>query len=189
MTEYYVLDWDAKPTIVGHVEDKNTPSLANKYTKGQALAPERRPVDLRISVEMGPDGGYPDYFTLQQIPIASERFVSSLHSVASNFEAYPALIREGERIVSGYFVINIIGRVSCLDTEGTKATFIDDENEIILRMKRLVIDPNKAMDLDLFRLHEFELLILVSGRVRAALQGLGGVSLLPAQGWSDGVWF
>jgi hypothetical protein len=189
MPNFYVLDWDTKPLIVGHVEDKNAPLVANKFTRGHAFAPDRLPKDLRILIEMGPEGHYPDYFTLQQTPIASDRLVTALQAVANNIDVYPAPIVEGGKVFAGHSVLNIIGRVSCLDPARTDATYIDEEKEIIFRIKKLGINEIVAANFDLFRLHEFELVILVSERVRAALQGFSSLTLLPAQGWSDSVWF
>jgi len=189
MNDYFVLDWDATPNIVGHVEDRNERSLANKFTRGRLLGTELAPAGLAVRVESGPDGAYPDYFTLQQIPIASQRFVDALRPVANNFEAFPVDIVMPGRTIKGHQVLNIVGRVTCLDRERTVSTLIDPKMNVILRMKKLAIDASKASGLSLFRLHEFPVLVLASETVRDALNGLRGVSLLPAQGWSDSVWF
>lgn len=186
MTEYFVLDWDAAVNIVGHVDDKNTQSLANKYTRGQLLDPTEQPVDLVVQVELGPDV-YPDFFTLQQTPIASERFVVALRSLAPNFQAFPTQIVEPERTIAGYYVLNIVGRVAALDEQATIATFVRNR---MFRVKKLALDLSKIQDFDLCRLHQFPLPVLVSASVRDVLQeGYSGVSLMPAQGWSDSVWF
>lgn len=189
MPEYFVLDWDATPTIVGHVEDQNERTLASKFTRGTALSPDLAPAGLVVRVESGPDGEYPDYFTLQQIPIASSRFVEALSSACDAFEAYPVDIVMPGRTVKNHQILNFIGRVSALDRQRTIATLISPKVNVILRMKKLAIDTSKARGLPLFRLHEFQLLVLISEKVRDALRELRGVTLLPAEGWSDDVWF
>lgn len=191
MTEFFVLDWDQRETIVGHVQDSNRRTLANKYVRGFMLAKDDLPTDLSVQVEVGPDR-YPDYFTLQQTPVVSARFVAALKSAGvDNFELFPAPIVEAERTISGHSVMNIIGRVSCLDETRTVGTKVDPDDEVLFRIKKLAIDGSRAGHLDLFRINEFELIILVSTPVRDRLlsQALDGVSLQPAEGWSDSVWF
>jgi hypothetical protein len=188
LSQYFVLDWNGTETIVGHVHDANSLSLGNKYTRGAALATENQPIDLTVRVEVAPPGDYPDYFTLQQIPIASKLFVAALRSLAANFEAFPTRIFEIEsgRSLDGFFVLNVVGRVAALDEQASQVTFVKNR---IFRMRKLVLDLSKARDLDLFRLDQFPLAVIVSERVRDAVQSYRGVSLLPAQGWTDSVWF
>lgn len=189
MTECFVLDWDSAATVVGSVVDRNEQSLTSKFTRGLALDPTQKPIGLVASLETSPRGPYPDYFTLEQVPVASAGFVEALRAVVDNFEAYPVDIVDPKKRVTGYFVLNVVGRVACMNRAATRATFIDDDSDVILRVKKLALDPNKASGLDLFRLDEFELLVLVSSRVKKALNGLRGVRLSAAEGWSDRVWY
>lgn len=190
MTQHFVLDWNASPTIVGHVVDPGATSLANRWTRGRLVEATEVSSDLQVQVDSEPGGPYPDFFTLQQIPIVSDRLLQAMRGAgADNFEAHPIPIVSPNGTVDGHHLLNIVGRVACLDKAEAEVSYIDEGVDIVLRMKKLAIDPQRVGDLDLFRLDEFELLILVSERVQSSLEGLTGVSLLPAAGWSDSVWF
>jgi hypothetical protein len=192
-TTYFVLDADQSVPIVGHVEDQNTTELANKFTRGHLLSPDERPRDLTIRVELGPET-YPDLFMLQRTPIVSDEFLSRLRTTGiDNFETFPATIielpregRERGREISGHYVLNVIGRVSCLDMAASDLNMFRKK---VFRVNRLALDTSKTDDLLLFRVHEFELLVLLSQHAAKALGGLSGVLVAPAEGWSDSSWY
>lgn len=178
---YYVLSNDTLLNIVGTVHDDNAFGLT-RFTDGTKLPPDNQPLNLRVTVEFGPDV-YPDYFELQGSPVVSRRFVDALRSVGvHNFDAYPVMIEESQRKIDGYAVLNIIGRISCVDEQNTDAS--KDEGQII-RIRSLAIDESRAHEQDLFRLHEKESVILISERVQGALEGFTGAIIKPAQGWTD----
>jgi hypothetical protein len=179
---YYVLEEQVnRSPIVGSVgEDQH--ALANRFARGHRFPPDEEPQNLFISVEYGPQH-YPDYFELQATPVASQRLVQALADAGvDNFDAYPVVIRESTREVENYFVLNFVGRVSCLDEDATRCTRYRGR---VARIQSLAIDENRAMGFALFRLHEYELLLLVSEYVKRSLEGMDGVLLSEAQGWSD----
>ena len=189
MADYFVLDWDAGATIVGHIVDSSARSLANRLIRGRPLAADLTGAGLEVRVEVAPQAGYPDYFTLQQVPIVSERLLSALRPFSQSFEVFPAPIVQRTGVVNGHSVLNIVGRVACLDRIASELTFIDDDSDVILRIRKLMLDETKLDEFDISRLHDFEPLVLASTQVRRALDGLTGVAILPANGWSDSSWY
>jgi len=178
---YYVLEDTGEAIIVGGVEEAHS-TLANRFARGIKLQPNEQPDGLQVVIESPPEQ-YPDYFELQATPIASARFLSALQAAGvNNYDAYPVAIHEAERTVTGWHVINFLGRVSCMDTERTVCTRYKSR---IARLKSLAIDETRIHGLPLFRLHEYELLVLVSQQVKTALSGLSGLRLPEAEGWSD----
>lgn len=178
---YYVLEDTGEVIIVGGVEYKNSP-LANRFARGLKFEENEQPKSLRVVVENTPES-YPDYFELQATPIVSERFIKALNNAGvSNFDAYPLNIHEKEKVIQGRFAVNFLGRLQCLNVNNTVCT---RHRSQIVRVRKLAIDEQKARGLDLFRLAEKELIILVSEQVKTALVGLSGLRISPAQGWSD----
>lgn len=183
---YFVLDADQSVPIVGHISDGNELALANKFTRGHSLGPDEVPRDLSVRVELGPES-YPDLFVLQRTPIASRMFVDRLRAAGiDNVEAYPAPILEAERRLDGYFVLNVVGRLSCLDTSASEFTLFRSK---VFRVRRLAVDDTRTRGAHLFRPHEFELLLLASAHCVQAVQGLSGILVSPADGWSDAAWY
>lgn len=177
----FVLKNDMRIVIVGTALDDGARS-PDKYLEGRLLTGDVVPIHPRVEIEHGPDA-YPDYFELQGVPIVSERFVRVLRGAGvTNFDAYPApLIEEGQTI-QGHHLLNVIGRVSCLDAAGTIGTRYAGR---LVRVTSLAVDEARAHGVDLFRLHEKQTLVLLSEHARRALDGLSGAILKPAQGWSD----
>lgn len=177
---YYVLEDESSGIVGGVHEDK--PILANKYARGTFLSENDKPKNGKIYVEMGPEQ-YPDYFELQATPIASNTFINSLKNAGiDNFQYFPVPIIEKNRIIESFNIVNYIGRISCLDEIKTECTKFKNK---IVRVKSLCIKESNTHNLPLFRIHEYELLVLINSHVKDHLSGLKGVVLSPAQGWND----
>jgi hypothetical protein len=78
-----------------------------------------------------------------------------------------------EQIIRGYWVANVIGRLSCVDElrsvrEGDP---IDNDG----RLLSFHVDPARTCGLSLFRLAEAPELVMVHPRVRAALEATAGL--------------
>jgi hypothetical protein len=178
---FYVLKNDMRLVIVGTAQDRSSRS-PDKYLEGRDFAEDDLPIEPSVSVEVAPER-YPDYFELQGVPIVSTRLVEALRGAGVvNFKTYDAPIVDDTGTTGGHCFLNVLGRVACLDRARTKAT---EYRGRLVRVKSLAIEESRASGQDLFRLHEKESLILVSSRVHAALAGLSGAVLKPAQGWSD----
>jgi len=121
-------------------------------------------------------GWYPGSDLMQQ------RLVDTLQRCGvDSLQLFPAQIRRqdtGEE-VPGYVTVNIIGRVSCAVMSESQSSPLAD----VHYFHDLTIDPRKARDLLMFRLHESPMLVLVHERVATAIQagGFEGMTLQPVR--------
>lgn len=178
---FYILEADGDITVVGTVRDGED-ALVSPLTEGGPRPAGGAAVQPRVTVELAPDQ-YPDFFELQRIPVVSQKFLDALKGAGvDNFVAYPVILQEPTRAVSGHSVLHIIGRVAAMDETKSNVTRV---RRTIVRMRRLALKSNLTTDLAMFRLHELHYLILVSQPVRDALAKLTGVITSEAEGWSD----
>lgn len=70
--------------------------------------------------------------------------------------------------IIGYWLCNVIGMVACVDRE--RSTFEPSYGSEQGDLRGFEINPSLSYDLDLFRLAEDPRLVVVSRRVRAALE-------------------
>lgn len=167
---YYSMDWkldyDALGLkIVGLAE---TPAKEVAWTMGVRYPkPVQEPIECFIRPGCGPD--VPDW--LAASPVFSQRFVEVLKSAGvRNMDIYDAVVidRERGRKYANYKAVNFIGRLSCADME--KSVVIPGFERPLMKFKRLVIDEERTMGLPLFRLAESVGFILVSERVKQAIE-------------------
>jgi len=175
---YYTLNSDLSQSVVGMV-DYGKVSAVNEFTIGRMYTPAK----LSVHIEYVPDSGYPDFFELQQVPLVNKSFVERLQqSNVDNYQLFPVELQQSNGvIVRDYFTFNIIGRVECVDKE---KSLLKMRKKRIMRIDNLVIDENKAKKLPLFRLHEYEYLILMNEQLANLLLGLNGAVIVPANGWN-----
>ena len=116
--------------------------------------------------------------------ICSLKFRNRLDALGVNNVGYIPIdiIEESGTHVEGYFAMNIIGRLRCMDRSRSQFTFWRNR---ITRIQSLSLDIMAIHDCSIFRLHEYPELVLVEDRVATQLRDMPGVSLLPAEGWSD----
>lgn len=178
---YYALEFDQDFGIPA-VLTESEPGSDLKYMDGKKLGRAESPVDLRLESDEALDV-YPDYFNAMRAPAASERFVKAFQEAGvDNVQWFPASIHTPDRIVKGYAVMNIVGRIACLDAKASEVTMFRQQ---VARIKSLALDEKKTKGAKAFRLHEYPELILVSDDVRPFLEDLSGLVLMPAEGWSD----
>jgi hypothetical protein len=85
-----------------------------------------------------------------------------------NVQYWPVVLHnpgDGSK-TADYHVVNIVGRVACLDREKSVLETDADDAERIEFIDVLAIDEKKAAGLDLFRLHEDPQFIIASDRVK-----------------------
>jgi hypothetical protein len=179
----YVLERDMGIQIVGGVDDPDDTGLVSRFTRGTAIPADDAPRRLDVTIEHAPEE-YPDYFELQQIPVVSDRFLSALRLAGvDNVAAYAVELHEADRRVSGYSVLNIVGRIACIDLDRSDCIRF---GRSIARIQKLVLAADTQAEMKMFRAHEFQYLSLVDGTVHDAVVGMLGVVVTPADGWSDG---
>jgi len=113
-------------------------------------------------------------------PIVSDRMRRAFEGVGvENLEWYPAELKVEivDTLHTGYWIMNVIGRVACVDQGASDVEQAEDGTITELRCFRC--DPQRAYDMDLFRLAEDSQAIMVSDRIQEALlsAGLRGVLL------------
>jgi hypothetical protein len=86
-----------------------------------------------------------------------------------------------------YQIANIVGTVSALDQEASDCEI--DEDGFVETFFTLRLDPARVADHDLFRMYESFHTIIISRRVREALEAakITGVQLLSQDEWQPGM--
>jgi hypothetical protein len=179
---YYVLEAAPEHMVDGVFEEAN-PGHDIKWMVGQGMEPDEKPDELKILLDE-PNEEYPDFFELVHTPFGSERFKKALAaSGVDNVEFYPTpILDDSGKVVASTLAMNILGRIACMDKTKSQVTRLGKR---IVRIKSLAIDDGAIHGCKMFRIHERPSLILVSRDVADAIRELVGVTLLPAEGWSD----
>ncbi|WP_281557734.1 DUF1629 domain-containing protein [Thalassomonas sp. RHCl1] len=182
---FFVLEYTNSPPVVGGLGYRES-SIGCDWLEGMKL--DSVPEQMLVTIENSPSS-LPDYFEVSDAPIVSQAFISALSSAgADNFEAYPVLVKINGKTVSGFFALNIIGRINALDQE--KSDYVLDSSEepedlVIVRMKSMALKSELIKAFHLFRLDEYQDVIIASESVKNKISTLTGVKISPALGWSD----
>lgn len=116
---------------------------------------------------------------LTPLPLMSIRLYDILsNSGVTNFQIFPAELTDrltGQLITNRYFAFNLLGLISALDLK--QAIVVSREPITGLKgdidIDRMVVDSNRALGADLFRLAEESSVILVSQRLREIIEAAG----------------
>src|SRR5205809_769216 len=104
--------------------------------RGLKLEADEVPHDLRFESDE-PRAEYPDFFNALRAPGASAKFVNALAEAGvDNIEWFPATIHEPGRVIPDYQVMNVVGRVACLDENASTVTRFRGK---LARIKNLVL--------------------------------------------------
>jgi hypothetical protein len=79
-------------------------------------------------------------------------------------------------VFDSYKAVNIIGAIECANLAASE--YISHPALPFLEFSRLVVDPGRSRDMDLFRLGEDPVVILISQRVQAAIAALQPVGIV-----------
>ena len=175
---YFRMDWRVDQEALGlNLADiASVPSTGFPWTMG--LAWDKKPPDP-IRAEIDPKSGtdLPDAF-LVGVPFLSEKLLGALERAGvgnvATFNAELVDPRTGT-VHRHYKATNIIGAVSCADLE--RSEFVPGIDPPMMEFRHLVIDAQRARGLPLFRLAENTLYILVSAKVKQALEAAALVGL------------
>ena len=105
-----------------------------------------------------------------------------------NIDYYPAKVVLGSTgQVLEYKVANILGLISGLDRE--VSVFEEDEDGFIEEIYSMVFDESKFHDFKMFRLEEFENLIIVHKQLKDAIEknSLTGMTFIEDEEWEPGI--
>ena len=162
----YNLDYDALGLQMVGVERVPAPEVA--WTMGvrcPTQVPE--PIECHLDPRSGPD--MPDW--IAGFTLFSKRFVDVLKSAGvRNMDIYDAVVidRERGKTYTNYRAVNLLGRVNCADMN--QSVHLPGFDPPLMKFEKLVIDESRTMGLPLFRLAESVQFILISERVKQAIE-------------------
>jgi len=131
----------------------------------------------RVAVEVQYPGPPLDFtLTAFGVPVASKKLAAAVRAVAKgDVEGVPARI-EGH---SGFEVLNVVRTVDCLDEQRSRFTIWTDKDQPekvghYESVPRLRVDPKRISgDAHLFRLARWEVALVVSERLKEAMERAG----------------
>ncbi len=110
----------------------------------------------------------PEYFETGSTPIVTEQFVKVLENTgADNFQVFPVEIRFEDGVTLGYYLLNIIGRITCIDEKASDCSFV---GPVIMRMFGLKLIEENIRGQHIFRAGEYQDVIFISDRVKTAIE-------------------
>ncbi|EMO54275.1 imm11 family protein [Leptospira noguchii] len=116
-------------------------------------------------------------------PIFSDRFIQLLkQNGVNNIDTYPCEIINSvtNEIHRNFQVVNIIGKISCIDPINSDITFASGDPKRMLGYVYLSLDESKISDLKLFVLSEMPVQIVVHSEIATAMKdaGITGVEFM-----------
>jgi hypothetical protein len=143
---------------------------------------------LVFEVEGGKEFGWPDYIRPNSaIPLFSINMRTVLDSSgAANLEYYPAtVVNVDTNETRAYVAANVVGMIAAMDRARSAFMPARSHPVMVRAIDRLVLDESLCAGATLFRLAEYDLLIVVDEHVASALRqaGLAGVRLLEPENW------
>lgn len=181
---YYILEYDRSVRKVRHLEYTGDEGWGLDFLKGRIVSPVPTENDLFVKFEC-PQLELPDYFEVSCVPIVKENFIHLLKKLKiDNFQAFPVDVHFSNGKTSGYYLINIVGRLTCIDKDATDGK---KRGPVISRVFDLKIDETKINDVRIFRDHAYQELVFIYDELKEAIEqaGISGCSIRPADGWND----
>ncbi len=171
-----VSKWDENLNLGIKLDDD--PGLFEFILEVESNAPN--PEEFRALDWHDPDKGHTLFSTRMQNTLKE--------AGVDNIDYYPAKVLFGNtRLPLEYKVANILGLISGLDREAS--VFEEDEDGFIEEIYSMVFDESKFHDLKMFRLEEFENLIIVHKKLKAAIEknSLTGMTFIEDEEWEPGI--
>ena len=127
----------------------------------------------------------PDYFEVDGAPVANHKLINAFEEAGtSNFQAFPVDLHFENGIVSGYYIFNIIGLISCIDLEATKCTKFGPS---IARILDLKLKSESDYNATMFRDQKYKEIIFISENIKNRIEknSITGCDIRTAEGWND----
>jgi hypothetical protein len=135
------------------------------------------PVPEPLEIEIDPDEpGLPlEMYELEAL-IVSERLLRAIQEIGvDNLQPYRARLigPESRRVFEGYFLVNVVGAISCADLTLSEYIAPPGRPTISVAFETLVIDEARAGGMLLFRLAESLSTVLVHEKLKLHLDSRG----------------
>jgi len=114
-----------------------------------------------------PDGKMSTFFTSPAIVVKKQFYNDLLEIGIDNIEVFPVIIRDevNDKLIEDYLLLNIIGRISCADIDSTEYRTLDEGEENMTFIDRLVLDHSKVKCFDIFLVSEDTDCIVINEKV------------------------
>lgn len=152
------------------------------FDDGVLLAHPEAGTALDIKMSEEEDGLLTDNLVAPALPglLVSSRLRSVFdENGVDNIQYFPVNLTLSDGTVSSvrYFVANIVGRVACIDFERSDIV-VSGDPMVVDAINSLVLHEDLIQDLDIFRLGELPVTIVVSSRLKNAIErsGVTGVA-------------
>jgi hypothetical protein len=157
----------------------STPTTGVPWTMGVR---SKAQVEEPIPCKLQPESADPPPDLILTIPIFSTRLIEVLKGVGvKNMDLYQVALHHPTlgKTYTDYRAVNIIGRIACADLK--QSQYLPDHEAPLMKFEKLVLDEAKTLGVPMFRLAESTLYILVSEKVKQAVEAaeLRGVRGLP----------
>lgn len=145
------------------------------------------PEPLKIALDDTQPGRLPDYLK-GTIPLMSDRLIDALRRAGvDNFDLYRVELSNGrgEVVSTSYKAVNVIGVVSAADMGASKVAAGFAPEMVSTSFDSVVIDPQRARGLLMFRLAEAVTTLLIHEKVKAHLEanGFGALGFARPEDW------
>jgi len=156
------------------------------WVGGNRLTAPTTPIRFETDVPEGFE--WPDFVRpAANIPLVSPALRGSLQRAGvENVDYYAAeVVSTSTGQTRPYLAANIIGLVSAMDRSASQFTPFRGSPTAVRSIERLVLDERQCARRRIFRLAEFDLLVVVDDAVKNEIEaaGLRGVGLLPPENW------
>lgn len=151
---------------------------AREFTEGRrydGLTPVTVPLEV--------DGPRPEFtFGAGAMPVVSRRLAELIESICpTEVQRFPITALPS---ITGYEILNVTAIADCLDEtistfkkftpESARPDRVGDYSEV----GRLRIDPRRTNNHDIFRIRGWEVALIVSDRVKAAMEGIENLGVI-----------
>ncbi len=180
---YYVLEADHR-ALVTHLNYTQGGGWGLDFLYGHLVEIPKNQGDLYVTVEHT-QIDLPDYIEVDGVPIVTDKFIDILDTAGvDSFQAIPVEIRFEDGVQNDRFLINVVGRISCIDEDVSDCSKF---GPCIARIFNLKLNENAPKGAFVFRADEYQEIIFLKEHVKVAIEGAGitGCELRLADGWND----
>lgn len=175
---YYQLGWRVDNSVYSNTDDR--PRTRVPWTMGVMYNGEQPPQPLVCNLDPKCGDTLRDVY-LSDLPLFSNRMIEVLeNNGVSNLQLFEGGVRTPKGVEHlNYKAVNIVGLISCANMEASQ--YSAGSEPPLMNFQNLVIDESRIGGHDIFRLHESSLCILVSEKLKEAIEeaGLQGFTLDP----------